>query len=123
MKPVFIVEGHKDAYQVDGAVGNSAHVIVTEGTKVNNRLKSTIENYRDKGNPIYILSDPDSAGEHLTKMINFWYPDIPRIEADYEECKYCKDLRKKKYKAGIEYASYKYLRNLLSPYVEEKGNE
>lgn len=118
MKPVFIVEGHKDAYQVDGALGTKALVIVTEGTKVNNRIKNYINNFIEQGHPIYILSDPDEAGDHLANMINFWYPDIPRINADFEECKYCKDLKTKKFKAGIEYASFRYLRRLLGEYVE-----
>lgn len=118
MKTVFIVEGHKDAYQVKGALGSeTVECIVTHGTKVNNRIKNEIDNHIANGNPVYILSDPDIAGDHLADMIQSWYPDVPRIDASFDECKYCKDIRRTKYKAGIEYASYKYLRKLLGVYI------
>jgi 5S rRNA maturation endonuclease (ribonuclease M5) len=112
------VEGWKDAYQIQGALeGHDYGIIVTDGTKFNNALAIKINKTIEEGYTPYILSDPDEAGDHLAVMINHHFPDIERINADYEHCKYCKDLRKKKFKAGIEYSSYKYLKNLLYPYL------
>jgi ribonuclease M5 len=122
-KVVLIVEGHKDAFQVAGALGDKVVCVVTDGTKVNNSLKSKIDTHISNGDDLYILSDPDEAGDHLAVMIQEHY-DIPRIHADYEKSKYCKDLRKRKFKAGIEYCSYKYLRELLGPYINiDKAKE
>lgn len=118
MKPVFIVEGHKDEYQISGALkGQDFGIIVTNGTKMNNALIFKIQGAMNDGYKPYILSDPDEAGDHLCSMINYYFPEIERINADYDECKYCKDIRKTKFKAGIEYASYRYLRELLGEYL------
>lgn len=119
MKPAFIVEGHSDAKQVTGALRGSGDfkIIVTSGTKFNNAIISRIEDIILDGYTPYILSDPDEAGDHLAIMVNHHFPEIERINADFDECKYCKDLKKMKMKAGIEYASYKYLRKLLYPYL------
>lgn len=120
MKPAFIVEGHSDARQIVGALHNCGipfKVIVTDGTKMNNRNILNIDLAIFEGYTPYILSDPDEAGDHLAEMIHNFFPDVERIHADYEQCKYCKDLKKKKFKAGIEYSSYRYLRQLLYPYL------
>jgi 5S rRNA maturation endonuclease (ribonuclease M5) len=120
VKPAFIVEGHSDARQIIGALGDCDKpykVIVTDGTKMNNRNIINIGMAIDDGYTPYILSDPDIAGDQLCDMIHNFFPDVERIDADYEQCKYCKDIRKKKFKAGIEYSSYKYLRKLLYPYL------
>lgn len=116
MKTVFMVEGTKDADQIHKAFEGNTDVktLITEGTKVNNRIKAEIENYQRQGYGIYILSDPDEAGKQLAQMIQYWYPEIPRVEVETKECAY---FTGKKLKAGIEYASYRYLRKLLSPIV------
>lgn len=53
----FIVEGHKDAHQIKGALGD-VDCIVTGGTKLDNRIKSYIDFYIEKGYEVYLLSDP-----------------------------------------------------------------
>lgn len=119
-KPAFIVEGHSDARQVIGALadyGKPFKVIVTDGTKMNNANILKIEQALADGYTPYILSDPDTAGSQLEGMIHNYFPDIERINADVEHCKYCKDIRKLKFKTGIEYSSYKYLRELLGSYL------
>jgi 5S rRNA maturation endonuclease (ribonuclease M5) len=116
MKAVLIVEGLKDEDQIRKAFEGDEDVIclITEGTKMNNRIQAEIENYLREGIGVYILSDPDEGGEHLCQMIQYWYPEIPRLEADPKECAY---FTGKKYKAGIEYASYGYLKELISPLI------
>jgi 5S rRNA maturation endonuclease (ribonuclease M5) len=120
MKPAFIVEGHSDARQIIGALGDCGmpfKVIVTDGTKMNNKNALNIDIAIMDGYTPFILSDPDEAGDHLADMVNRYFPNIDRINADFDQCKYCKDLKTMRMKAGIEYASYKYLRKLLYPYV------
>lgn len=117
MKPAFIVEGHSDARQIIGALrGKDFDIIITSGTKCNDDIISRIELAIEKGYTPYILSDPDEAGLQLANMINHQFPNIKRIDADYDECKYCKDIKKMRFKSGIEYSSYKYLKRLLYPY-------
>lgn len=116
MKAVFLVEGVNDADQIqrafDGIV--KIHTIVTEGTKVNNRVKNEINDYVEKGYTPYILSDPDDAGTALANMVQFNFPQIERIELDLKQCAY---FTGKKFKAGVEHASYKYLRKTLGKYL------
>lgn len=112
-----MVEGVKDATQIRNAFKGISEVtiVITEGTKINNRIKIEIESYLKLGYNIYILSDPDDAGEQLTQMIQSWYPFIPRIEVDFKFCAY---YTGKRMKSGIEYASYNYLRKILCPYMK-----
>lgn len=126
MKAVLMVEGIKDADQIhmafrDDEYKDDVKTLVTEGTKINNRIRAEIEDYQREGYPIYILSDPDDAGEQLAKMIQHWYPSIPRIYVDRNECGY---FTGKKMKAGIEHSSYNYLKKIICPligvkYIEE----
>lgn len=122
MKPAFIVEGHSDARQITGALKDydkPFKVVVTNGTKMNNANIFKIEEAINEGYQPYILSDPDVAGDQLEDMIHNYFPDLPRIHADFEQCKYCKGWKKTmKFKSGIEYASYKYLRELLVEYLD-----
>jgi ribonuclease M5 len=114
MIPVFIVEGWSDHDKLQSAFG-SVLTIVTNGTKVNRRLRNQINKRVDQGYTPFILSDPDEAGDHLARMIWGFYPSIPRIEVDPRCARYYKGGNK--YKYGIEYCSHKYLQELLGGYL------
>jgi len=116
MKAVLIVEGLNDADQIYKAFNGNENIItlVTEGTKINNRIKADIENYLREGIGVYILSDPDDAGTRLAQMINSCYPQLPRIEVDDRQCAY---FTGKRFKSGIEYSSYDYLKKIISPLI------
>lgn len=116
MKAVLIVEGLNDADQIHKAIKDSENVVtlVTEGTKFNNRIKAELENYMRNGYDAYILSDPDLGGDSLASMVNLCYPQIPRIEVDTKHCGY---FTGKRMKAGIEYASYDYLKKIIYPLI------
>jgi len=115
-KVVLIVEGVHDADQIHKAFNNNPNVrtLVTEGTKVDNRIMAEIENNIRDGYSPYVLSDPDEAGLNLFKMIQANYPEIPRLEVDEKECAY---FTGKKFKAGIEYSSYDYLKEIIYPLI------
>lgn len=119
MKVCLLVEGTKDEDQIRSAFEDTDEAdrircLVTEGTKVNNRILAEIENYQRQGYDIYILSDPDIAGSHLAEMIQRWHPEIPRIDVDLKECAY---FTGKKMKGGIEYASHTYLKKIIYPLI------
>lgn len=118
MKAVLIVEGLNDEKQIKSAFNNSENIItlITEGTKMNRYIQAEIENYQRKGIGVYILSDPDEAGNRLAEMIQEHYPDIPRLNVDLNECGY---YTGKKTKAGIEYSSHGYLKELICPLIGE----
>ena len=118
-KVVLMVEGNKDEDQINGAFRDFGYMeqikcLITEGTKVNNRIRAEIEDYQREGYNVYILSDPDEAGDNLARMIQRWYPDIPRLDVELDECAY---YTGKKFKAGIEYSSHDYLRELICPLI------
>lgn len=117
MKVILIVEGLKDADQIHNAFDYNPAIktLVTEGTKFNNRIVNELEACKKESDcSVFILSDPDPAGDAIVEMVHRVYPDIPRLEADLKECSY---FTGKKKKAGIEYASYSYLRKLIGPFI------
>jgi ribonuclease M5 len=114
MGAVFIVEGWSDDKQIQGALGK-ALTIVTNGTKMNNRIKDAIVQAMDSGLQPYTLSDPDPAGDQLATMISRAFPEIPRIEIDPEKAKYYRGSGR--YKYGVEYCSHEYIRELLGGFT------
>lgn len=119
MKVLLIVEGLKDKEQIIDAFKSTDYkdrikILITEGTKVNNKILAEIEDCQRKGYEPYVLSDPDISGLHLYEMIHQWHPEIPRIEVDPKQCAY---FTGKKYKAGVEYASHTYLKEVICPLI------
>ena len=116
MKVAIIVEGLKDASQIHKAFEGNDDVVtlITEGTKMNRKIRQSIDFYINEQIPIYIMSDPDEAGDQLAHMIQSVFPMIPRLEVDDRQCAY---FTGKKFKAGIEYASYAYLKEIICPLI------
>lgn len=116
---VLIVEGINDEKQISRAFGNDSRIktLVTEGTKVDSKIIDEINEYINKGFEPYVLSDPDTAGENLSNMIQHHFPSIERINVDINECGY---YTGKKLKAGIEYSSYDYLKTIIYPLIGER---
>jgi len=115
-KVLLIVEGLNDEKQVRGAFADidEVDVLVTEGTKVNTKTIDDINSFVNRGYIPYILSDPDDGGNHLADMIHNHFPDMERIDVDINECGY---YTGKKLKAGVEYASHDYLKNIVFPLI------
>lgn len=111
---VLIVEGTSDVDKIRAALPDAnIEFVITEGTKYNNRIMNDIASHMDKQNNIFILSDPDSAGDQLARMIQKNHR-IPRILVDEDEASY---YTKKGYKYGIEYCSHRYIRQLIGGLV------
>jgi ribonuclease M5 len=112
--PVFIVEGWSDVDVLRQAYP-FIETIVTNGTRMNNRVRSDINNHMRLGFTPYVLSDPDQAGDQLFGMVKKEYPHIERIHVDKEQAKKRMSTR---WKYGIEYCSPNYLKVILRPYME-----
>lgn len=87
IREVIVVEGKKDVAAVKKAV--TAECLVTDGFSLSGRLLAQIEAaYRRNG--IIILTDPDSAGERIRKILAERFPQakhafIPREAAIAED--------------------------------------
>lgn len=112
--PVFIIEGWSDE-QVLRLAYPFIETIVTNGTRMNNRIRADINNHMRIGYTPYVLSDPDQAGDQLFDMIRKEYPVIERIAIDPEMAKKKMSTR---WKYGIEYCNPNYLKVILRPYME-----
>jgi len=110
---IVIVEGWSDHDRVKGAVPEM-ETIVTNGTRMNNRIREQIRSHILSGDYVCILSDPDTAGDQLASMVQGEFL-LPRISVDPEKAK-CYNGKKEKY--GIEYCSNQYLRELLGGYMK-----
>jgi len=104
-----IVEGWNDLERIKG-VYSDLDIVVTGGTKINNRLRKKISNRLAKGNNVYILSDPDAAGDQLAKMLTSEYPSLPRILVNKEEACY---FTGKRMRYGVEFMSHDSIKSLL----------
>lgn len=110
----FIVEGVNDKDKITSLV-DYPWVVVTEGTKYNNRIHDEIQEMVAGSEEVFILTDPDIAGGILAEMILNHNPMLRRIELREEECK-C--FRGGKVKIGVEHASDDYLLGVLSTYMD-----
>lgn len=101
MKIGLIVEGHHDENRLRAIFGLKFQFVVTNGTRFTNRTRIDIEKLIRFTDRVYILTDPDEAGDILASKISEVYPDLKRIIVDPERCKYL-DRRYRQW-CGIEY--------------------
>lgn len=114
MSLVLIVEGLSDKHKILSVFPESdIEFIVTGGTKFNNRVKTKIEEHMSDKNHLFLLTDPDEAGDQIAKMIQKEYM-IPRILVDPSEASY---YTSKGNKYGVEHCSKKYIENLIGGLV------
>jgi ribonuclease M5 len=104
-----IVEGANDEIRIN-EVTDEFHIVVLNGTRFSNREKDLIENAMEICTSVYILSDPDSAGDWIADKLMRHYPELERINAD--PSKAC-CLKWKGYRFGIEYMSNRDLLEIL----------
>lgn len=110
-----IVEGTKDERHIQ-KIFPYAKFIITNGTRMNNRVKSLITQALTQTPSVYILSDPDDAGNALATMINRFFPTLLRIHLDPARCK-TMNLRNERVNIGVEHAEPQYLYEALNPYL------
>ena len=83
------------------------HFLVTGGTRFNQSHKSLLDIYIIKGYKVYILSDPDNAGQRVEEMVHEFYPNIPRIDLDLNFSKNARGF------TGVEHTQLRYLAKKL----------
>lgn len=110
----FIVEGLHDKDIINRLV-DRAWVVVTEGTRFNNRVFNDIEEMIESVDKVYVLTDPDEAGDKIASTIMEKYTGLERIELNPEQCK-C--WRNNKLKIGFEHTSDEYAKEVLRRYIE-----
>jgi len=115
MKYGFIVEGFNDEFKLK-AVLPHVHVVVTKGTRLNNRVRMDIRSALEKCDAVFLLTDPDDAGKIIAEKLQKEFPMLERIELDVKECK-C--VRNNRLKIGMEHADKHYLAGVLQKYVTE----
>jgi ribonuclease M5 len=108
----FVVEGFNDESKVLSVI-NNASCVVTKGTKIDNRVKKSVNELIDTCDKVFLLTEPDEAGNRLTTMLLKFYPFLVRIQLDREEC-LC--YRNHKVKVGVEHCTDEYLLKVLSNY-------
>lgn len=111
----FIVEGFHDEDKLRLLLPK-AHVVVTNGTRLNNRVRMDIDVALSTCEEVFLLTDPDEAGDILAKMILVEYPKLQQVSIDP---KMCKCLRNNRWKTGIEHCELPYLESVLRLYIQD----
>lgn len=114
MRYGFIVEGFNDEAKLREVVPN-AHFVVTKGTRMNGRVKMDLESALGVCDEVFLLTDPDEAGDILASMINKLHPTLKRVTLDRNKC-LC--YRGRKLKVGVEHCDRDYLRGVLESYIK-----
>lgn len=109
----FIVEGFNDETTVKNVLPD-AHIVVTKGTRLNNRVRMDINAALRACRDVYLLTDPDEAGAILNAMLLAEFPTLKQFTLDANECK-C--IRNRRLKIGVEHASHAYLRSVFATQI------
>ena len=114
MKIGFIVEGHHDANHIRNIFGLKYEFVVTNGTRFTNRTRMDIDKMIRFVDKVYILTDPDEAGDIIASKIQEVYPQLERIELTPTLCEY----RNRKYELliGVEFAYPQHLKEVFQSY-------
>lgn len=113
MKYGYIVEGFNDELKIMQTMPD-AYVVVTQGTRMNNRVRMDIRKAIEQCDVVCILTDPDEAGDLLAEMIRREFPTLQRIRLDRDKCLGYKPNR---IKVGVEHCDDEYLKDVLSAHI------
>lgn len=105
----FIVEGFNDESKVFQVLPHS-HIAVTKGTRFNNRVRMDINALLSTCTEVFVLTDPDDAGQVLAEMIQKEFPQLTRLSLDANECQ-C--YRNNRLKIGVEHCDATYLATIF----------
>lgn len=106
-----IVEGKSDVKKIKMVLKEDVHFVVLNGINFREEQINQINNAIDTCDNVYVLTDPDEAGDKVARLIIKNFPELERLKVDPNEAKV---LKKRGYKYGVEYCSNKYLRTLFS---------
>ena len=116
----FVVEGFNDEIKLRQLFPDAQYA-VTKGTRFTRRVRMDVQNVITSCEKVYLITDPDDAGELLADYLLREFPTLVRVELDPKECK-C--MRFRRLKIGLEHASLTYIQEVLSQYtlnVQKEG--
>ena len=109
----FIVEGIKDEERIRGVLTElygEFLIGILKGTRFSKREISMTKLMLNSCEKVFVLSDPDEAGDWIANKLLTKFPELERINVDPDEAN-C--FRWKGWKYGVEYCSDEYLRKIL----------
>lgn len=112
----FVVEGFHDEAKLL-TVYPEAYVVVTNGTRFNRKVTSDVKQALSVCEKVFLLTDPDEAGDWLAKKLSDVFPSLERVALSKDKC-LC--YRGNKVKVGVEHCSNDYLFLVLSQYLINK---
>ncbi|MED2737770.1 toprim domain-containing protein [Bacillus toyonensis] len=109
----FIVEGINDVKKLKMVLQKNTYFVVLNGINYKQEQINEIIFAINTCEKVFILTDPDEAGDKIAKAISTSFPTLERIVIDPDEAKV---LKKRGYKYGVEYCSNKYLLETFKNY-------
>ncbi|NGY88555.1 toprim domain-containing protein [Bacillus megaterium] len=105
-----IVEGKSDVKKIKMVLKEEVYFVVLNGINFREEQINQINKAIDTCDSVFVLTDPDEAGNKVAELIKKNFPELERLKVDPNEAKV---LKKRGYKYGVEYCSNKYLRALF----------
>lgn len=106
-----IVEGKSDVAKINMVLNNEALFVVLNGINFREEQINQIKKAIKTCEAVYIMTDPDEAGDRVANIISDFFPNLERIKIDPDKAKV---LKKRGYKYGVEYCSNRYLKAIFS---------
>ncbi|PGK52099.1 hypothetical protein CN918_30370 [Priestia megaterium] len=106
-----IVEGINDIKKISMVLKNNVRYIQLHGINFSFQKKEEIQEAIETCDHVYILTDPDKAGDKVALQIQESFPQLERILVNPDEAKV---LKKRGYRYGVEYCNNEYLRYLFA---------
>lgn len=115
MKYGFVVEGFNDEKRLREFFAKynmftDAHFVVTKGTRLDGRTKLDMANLLENVDKVYVLTDPDEAGDVLYGKLNEMY-NLDKLQFKADKCR-C--YRRGRMKVGVEHAYDDHLLEVFS---------
>jgi len=112
-----IVEGKNDIKKLKMVLHDNVHYIELNGINFSYEKRDEIEAAISTYEDVFIMTDPDEAGDKVAKRIQDVFPELQRIEVNPHEAKV---LKKRGYRYGVEYCNNDYLRCIFSDYLPKQ---
>lgn len=106
-----IVEGVNDRQRIE-QVDTTVKCYILHGTPYGaSTLRRIVERALAECDKVFVMTDPDEAGNRMAARIKELYPDLPRLEVDPMKCRVQRVRGNFKY--GVEHCSLPYIAELL----------
>ena len=116
-----IVEGKSDVQKLNMVLKPSVRYIILNGINFKAEQVLEIKEALASGHKVYIMTDPDEAGDRAAHNISGFFPNLDRIKIDPNQAKILKMNEKRgNYKYGVEFCSNAYLKSVFSVHREFK---